>query len=176
MKYLNNWSLFTYSMQSDTGYAPNPFHDICSLNTCKPQIRREANVGDWIVGLKKDRVIFIMEVTKKISMPDYWKLCLTHYPNKIPRQNSNDPTFLCGDCQYDFSGHTPKLLPGFHGQSNIKTDLSGKNTLISENFIYFGSKEKGYQRICSLLQNILMATGSVRPGNLKPTHLIGVYS
>jgi len=141
---MKNWNLFTYAIKHDTGYAPNPFHGICTLNTCKPQIRREADIGDWIVGLKKDRVIFIMEVTNKILMSDYWKLCQTHYPKKIPEQNgmSHDPTLLCGDCQYDFSGHKPKLLHGFHDQANVKTDLSGKNTLLSENFIYLGSKEK----------------------------------
>ena len=141
---MNNWKLFTYAIKYDTGFAPNPFHGICTLNTCKPQIRREADIGDWVVGLKKDRVIFVMEVTKKISMSDYWKLCKTDYPKKIPDQSGipHDPILLCGDCQYDFSGHTLKLLKGLHGQSNVKTDLSGKNTLISENFIYFGSKVK----------------------------------
>lgn len=76
-------------------------------------------------------------------MSDYWKFCKTHYPKKIPKQKgiSRDPTWLCGDCQYDFSGYAPKLLLGFHDQSNMKRDLSGINTLLSENFVYFGSKK-----------------------------------
>jgi len=42
--------LYSYIMTSDSGFAPNPFHDICTLATCKPETRRLAKKGDWILG------------------------------------------------------------------------------------------------------------------------------
>lgn len=42
--------LYRYVMTYDTGLAPNPYHGYCTLALCKPQIRRTAQVGDWIMG------------------------------------------------------------------------------------------------------------------------------
>lgn len=33
--------LFSYIVRWDHGFAPNPFHGICSLATCKPGIRKK---------------------------------------------------------------------------------------------------------------------------------------
>jgi hypothetical protein len=43
-------SLYSYVVRSDSGFAPNPFGEYCTLACCKPQIRKRARVGDWIVG------------------------------------------------------------------------------------------------------------------------------
>jgi len=43
--------LFSYVIREDTGLAPNPFYGVCTLNCCKPDIRRTAEVGDWVAGL-----------------------------------------------------------------------------------------------------------------------------
>jgi hypothetical protein len=37
-------------MIDDTGFAPNPFHDFLTLATCKPDIRKKAQIGDWVLG------------------------------------------------------------------------------------------------------------------------------
>lgn len=42
--------LYSYVITRDYGFAPNPFWNVCSLATCKPQIRQHASVGDWIAG------------------------------------------------------------------------------------------------------------------------------
>ena len=42
--------LFSYILARDFGFAPNPFYSICSLATCKPIIRKKAQIGDWIIG------------------------------------------------------------------------------------------------------------------------------
>ncbi len=135
-----NWHLFTYSIKYDTGYAPNPFYGVCTLNTCKPQIRREANEGDWVVALKRDQVICIMKITKKMTMDEYWHHCSKRLPNKIPPQSGRhrDPFRLVGDCQYDFSSDDVKQLKGIHDLTHMQTDLSGKNALLSKHFVYFG--------------------------------------
>ena len=43
--------LFSYTIPSDDGAAPNPFHGQCTLAICKPSIRRVAKKDDWIAGL-----------------------------------------------------------------------------------------------------------------------------
>ena len=43
--------LYSYIITEDTGFSPNPFWGCCTLADCKPEIRRNAKVGDWIVGL-----------------------------------------------------------------------------------------------------------------------------
>jgi hypothetical protein len=40
--------LFTYVIAEDWGFAPNPFFGVLTLNCCKPQIRQQAEVGDWV--------------------------------------------------------------------------------------------------------------------------------
>ena len=42
---------FAYILAFDSGFAPNPFYGYCTLADCKPKIRKQAQVGDWIIGL-----------------------------------------------------------------------------------------------------------------------------
>lgn len=43
-------TLYSYVVAHDFGFAPNPFDGLCTLATCKPDIRKKAAVGDYIVG------------------------------------------------------------------------------------------------------------------------------
>lgn len=43
-------TVFSYVIEHDLGFAPNPFHGVCTLACCKPQIRKKAEVGDYILG------------------------------------------------------------------------------------------------------------------------------
>jgi hypothetical protein len=137
--------LFSYCIPYDDGAAPNPFWGICTLNICKPVIRRNAEPNDWIVATGSSRhgfekkVVYAMEVTKKLTMKEYYLECLSSYPNKIPDWNSNDMRKKVGDSIYDFSKRTPLVLESVHGLENRKHDLNGKFTLLSTNFYYFGS-------------------------------------
>ena len=42
--------LFSYCLTCDSGAAPNPFWELCTLAICKPVIRRVASIGDWVLG------------------------------------------------------------------------------------------------------------------------------
>lgn len=46
-----NSHLYAYAITRDFGFAPNPFHGVCTLATCKPRIRASANIDDWILGI-----------------------------------------------------------------------------------------------------------------------------
>ncbi len=141
--------LFSYIVRHDDGVAPNPFHGICTLTICKPVIRRTAKVGDWIVGLgsanspignMSGKVIYAMRITEKLILGEYDSFCRAHYPEKIPNWDSNNFKEKVGDCIYDYSDPSnPKIRKSVHNEKNMDKDLRGKNSLISNEFYYFGN-------------------------------------
>jgi len=70
--------IFSYVVEHDLGFAPNPFFGVCSLAACKPQIRRTAAVGDIIIGtgaaLPKltGHLIYWMKVDTITDFNNYW--------------------------------------------------------------------------------------------------------
>ena len=70
--------LYSYVVARDFGFAPNPFYQFCTLGTCKPKIRRRAEIGDWIVGTgsktrnREAYIVFVMKVTEVMSFNCYW--------------------------------------------------------------------------------------------------------
>lgn len=90
--------LYTYRETYDTGFAPNPFLGVLTLANCKPDIRRTAQVGDWVAAftantvsdgkkiiyrgkIGEEKVVWIGRVTKKLTYAEYWK----QYPQKRPK-------------------------------------------------------------------------------------------
>lgn len=71
-------NLYSYVITRDYGFAPNPFWGICSLATCKPQIRQRALKGDWIAGFGganttiAGKMVFLMCVDETCTFDDYW--------------------------------------------------------------------------------------------------------
>ena len=65
--------LYSYVIARDFGFAPNPFYQFCTLGTCKPEIQRRAEIGNWIVGTgsktrnREAYIVFVMQVT--VLMP-----------------------------------------------------------------------------------------------------------
>lgn len=41
----------SYIGAHDFGFASNPFHGVCTLACCKPDIRQVAHVGDLVIGM-----------------------------------------------------------------------------------------------------------------------------
>jgi hypothetical protein len=142
-------TLFSYRIRVDDGAAPNPFWGVCTLVICKPVIRRVAQEGDWIVGTGSadspvgdicDRVVYVMQVTDKISMQEYDAYVHEHLPNKVPHWRSGDPRLMVGDAIYDFSHTPPRVRKSVHDESRRDRDLSGEYALLSEYFYYFGDQ------------------------------------
>lgn len=143
-------SVYLYVVDRDFGFAPNPFHGYCTLATCKPVIRRTAQVGDWVIGMGGCRLdaaghcIFAMHVTKKISFDEYWSDPV--YDEKKPVRNGSKK-MLVGDniyhraseslaWQQEDSHHSKD--DGTADQFNVEQDTSSNNVLISDEFFYFG--------------------------------------
>lgn len=141
--------LFTYTIPVDDGAAPNPFRGMCSLAICKPDIRRVANIRDWVAGLGSKnawsgdlsgRLVYAMKVEEVLSLAEYDRQAPTRWPHRVPNIASLDLSERLGDCIYDFSSGVARQRPGVHGQDNIDKDLRGENVLMSADFYYFGSR------------------------------------
>lgn len=111
--------LFSYVVDHDYGYAPNPYDGYCTLAQCmygknSKNITDKAEPGDWVVGtggVKEvsaghGKIIYVMRLDEKISLASYY------------------------------------LDPRFKGRSdNLSRDRKNKNrnVLISKHFYYFGN-------------------------------------
>lgn len=153
--------LFTYKMTHDTGFAPNPFHGLLTLATCKPGIRKTKKINDWIAGFTSSKInnkdveagklIYLMKLTEIIPISKYWSD--PRFKSKIPQRTSNEMN--AGDNIYkplrgnaessdDFSQIPNKYH--YDTKNNKENhqkkdhDLAGKNVLISDCFYYLGSK------------------------------------
>lgn len=141
---------FSYVVARDYGFAPNPFNGICTLATCKPEIRRIAGPGDWVLGtgsadLKCARhLIYAMKVTEKISFNEYWSN--PKYNCKKPVMNGSLKT-MYGDNIYYYNGQQwiqadshHSLDDGSVNLHNLNRDTKVDAVLISECFFYFGDQ------------------------------------
>ena len=144
--------IYSYVVARDFGFAPNPFHGICTLTTCKPKIRLKAEIGDWIIGTgsKKDemnnKLIYAMRITEKMSIQEYWESdrfsCKKPIKNGSLVQMNGDNIYwrneINNEWQQENSHHS--LEDGVINYLNLNRDLSGRYVLISDYFFYFGSK------------------------------------
>lgn len=129
--------IFRYVVQYDGGSAPNPFGRWCSLAICKPQIRRTAKVGDWIIGLRSksvDHVVYVMRVEERLSFADYWNG--NRFASKRPDKS------LCPDNIYrpDEHGQLTWVENKVHDEGHKEHDLGGQWVLVGREFWYFGDQ------------------------------------
>ena len=158
---------FFYILKWDSGFAPNPFYEFCTLATCKPKIRKQAKVGDWVIGLGsknqnnlnmnfQGRLIYAMQVTEKMTFDDYWrnkKFSEKKYKEKPEKRKYGDNIY----CK-NSKGHLIQKKSFFHkDEENIKKDIRGKNVLISDYFFYFG--EKNIELPNSLKKSVIKTQG-----------------
>ena len=142
-------NVYMYVVDRDFGFAPNPFHNMCTLATCKPDIRRVANVGDWVIGMGGTRLnatgkcIFAMEISKSITFDEYWANPL--YRDKKPLRNGSKK-IIVGDNIYHQNNGVWQQLNSHHSYPdgspnphNIANDTRTNRVLVSNRFFYFGT-------------------------------------
>ena len=143
--------LFVYPITRDLGFAPNPFHGVCSLATCKPKMRKSAVVGDWVLGIAganyrdlRGKCIFLMQVTEKMGFDEYWND--TRFQRKRPVRNGS-LKMLVGDNIYHSDGTGNWTQENSHhsnadgttNERNLNRDTgSTDRVLLSDHFLYFG--------------------------------------
>lgn len=133
-----------YVMMRDTGFAPNPFHDWCTLFGCTPnKVDAQLARGDYIVGVfksrKPPRLVYIMEVSETLEYDDYYND--RRFDKKKPRRNGtwqeragNNIYYLDGSGEY---AQDPNAC--FHTtNARIKQDKQHPVVFAGRNFAYFG--------------------------------------
>lgn len=146
--------LFSYKITRDFGFAPNPFHGICTLATCKPNIRSSANVGDIIVGCGSTanqlpgHVICALRVTEKCTFQEYWED--ERFRSKRPyfrggiAQAYGDNIYHRGrDGEWIQERSHHSYADGSLNPLNLDRDTGrSEMVLLSEDFAYFGRQAK----------------------------------
>jgi hypothetical protein len=146
-------SLYSYVVRYDSGFAPNPFGGYCTLATCKPGIRRTAQIGDWLIGTgsseKKVRrgghVVYAMCVEEALSTADYWQD--ERFRSKRPKIPGSWK-MACGDNIYQpLEDGTFHQLDSYHsnddGTLKVKhrsRDTAVQRILVSRRFVFFGAE------------------------------------
>ncbi len=142
--------IYMYVVARDFGFAPNPFHGVCTLATCKPKIRSVAREGDWVVGMGGEglaatgKCIYFMQVTGAMSFNDYWSH--PDFKCKRPARNGSRMAMLgdniyhreCeGDAWTQENSHHSRA-DGSPERWNVENDTRTDRILYSTHFVYFG--------------------------------------
>lgn len=140
-----------YVVARDFGFAPNPFHGVCTLATCKPKIRGPAKPGDWVVGMggqqldATGRCVYFMKVTDKMTFNEYWNA--PQFKGKRPVRNGSRKVMLGDNIYHRDDDNDPWTQEDSHHSKpdgspewwNVETDTGADSVLISTRFVYFGS-------------------------------------
>ncbi|MBS7458320.1 hypothetical protein [Coralloluteibacterium stylophorae] len=146
--------IHSYVVRYDSGFAPNPFYGYCTLATCKPNIRRSADIGDWVVGSGSNdrtvrrggRLVYAMRVTEAMTFDEYGADPRFEY--KKPYRNGSRKQ-SCGDNIYfrAVPGAAWQQRDSFHSRLNgtlnpdhVARDTGVNRVLISNDFVYFGGE------------------------------------
>jgi hypothetical protein len=145
-------SLYSYVVRYDSGFAPNPFYGFCTLATCKPNIRRYAKIGDWLLGSgsgdkkvgRAGHLVYAMRVSEALSFDEYDAdprfIRKRPYRTGSRRQSCGDNIYfrnaLPGPWSQRDSFHS--LPDGSVNPKHVGRDTSVNRVLISNDFIYFG--------------------------------------
>ena len=142
-------TVFSYIVRYDFGFAPNPFHGMCTLATCKQEIRVKAKLDDWVIGTGSrtngggGRIVYAMHVDEIVDFDTYWND--PRFGPKIPtmrgsrKQAYGDNIYHrgpSGDWIQADSRHS--LADGSPNPGHIARDTKADAVLIGREFVYFG--------------------------------------
>ena len=146
-------SLFSYVVRYDSGFAPNPFHGLCTLATCKPGIRAHANIGDWVVGTasggppvrRAGYLVYAMRVSEIVTTSQYW--CDPRFREKRPDMHHNWVA-ASGDNIYQPLGQGKwRQLNSYHTENDgrpnahhVRRDTGVERILVSRDYVYYGGE------------------------------------
>lgn len=149
--------IYSYVVHHDYGLAPNPFGKYCTLTVCKTKIRKSNNlqIGDWIIGTGSKNIeditgqkcinhlIYAMKVSEKILIEDYWNDERFQYKKPIINGSlssmyGDNIYFKNEDGTWGQINSAHSKHDGILNEGHLETDTSGKFSIISEEFYYFG--------------------------------------
>ena len=126
--------IFSYVITHDSGFAPNPFCGFLTLATCKPQIRKQARVGDFIVGtgsaatVGNHTLVYATQITQVIPIEDYG----TQPQYEIKRPSVHGDWWRKHRDNIYFKAHDEwkQRRNIHHSKDDMDHDLSGRNVLV----------------------------------------------
>lgn len=146
--------IYSYVVRYDSGFAPNPFYGNCTLATCKPDIRRVAKVGDWVVGSgSNDRkvrrgghLVYAMRITEAVTFDEY--SCDPRFEAKKPfrcgsrKQSCGDNIYFRAspDAPWQQRDSFHSRVDGSLNPDHVRRDTGVDRVLISNDFVYFGGE------------------------------------
>lgn len=182
----NPMSLFSYVVRYDSGFAPNPFYDFCTLATCKPDIRRAAAVGDWIVGCGSAAkevnlggcLVYAMQVSEILSFRDY--STDRRFDRKKPfrcgsrKQSCGDNIYVrnADDSGWDQRDSFHSLPNGLANGQHIQRDTGVDKVLISNNFVYFGGEGPAFPNVLRSFNDIDVCKSGIGRKRIEDKELI----
>ncbi len=166
MVHAKKMKVYSYVVARDFGFAPNPFHEFCTLATCKPVIRKNAEIEDIIIGIGSraqgsaysGRMIYAMIVSEILTYDQYW--IDSRFQDKKPYMGGSKMQ-MYGDNIYHTSSETGIMVQEFSHHSNedgttnynnYNRDVPGEKVLIANQFWYYGNLaiEVPFALICLL--------------------------
>ncbi len=142
--------VYSYIVRYDIGFAPNPYFGVCTLATCKPKIRKKAEVGDWVVGFgsvenkRSGQLVFGMQVDETLTYDEYWKdpRFQAKKPNRSGsvRQQYGDNVYHSVDGTSDWVQEDGRHSwdDGSTNLGHLERDTSAPRVLLSKRFAYYG--------------------------------------
>ena len=139
---------FSYVVKRDYGFAPNPFYGFLTLATCKPLIRKNAEIGDFIIGNSPSnlgsKLVYMAKVSEIITFDEYWTnsrfLCKRPIMNGSIKKLYGDNIYHHaedGTWMQENSHHS--LKDGSINKENLDRDTSHTDrVLIANDYFYFG--------------------------------------
>jgi hypothetical protein len=141
--------MYSYVIPRDYGFAPNPYFNYCTLATCKPAIRKYAQVGDWIAAygaantMIYEKLVMLMRVEETLTFDQYWDD--DRFKSKRPVFNKG-VIHMYGDNIYHHDGENWKQELSHHSMAdgstnyiNLNKDTGTNRVLIATEFWYFGN-------------------------------------
>lgn len=141
--------LYSYVIPRDFGFAPNPYFGYCTLATCKPRIRKGAQIGDWVAAygsastMFREKLVVLMRVGETMIFDEYWDdmrfRCKRPVFTKGVMHMYGDNIYhhVNGEWFQELSHHS--MLDGSINYTNLNRDTQTDRVLIAEEFYYFGN-------------------------------------
>ena len=135
--------LYTYIVTEDTGLAPNPFFQWCTLAVGLPnRMHIRAYKGDWIAGFfhqfQHYQLLYVMEVERRLTLRDYFYH--SDFDCKKPDIQGTDEQ-KCGDNFYSFENDSWIQYETLYHRGNqyLKKDTRyNPPVFASRKYWYFG--------------------------------------
>lgn len=126
-------------MTTDSGFAPNVTGGICTMATCKPRIRSDADVGDLVLGTPsrsagEERIIHLTRVSETLTYDEYYHD--ERFQMKRPENDTNgDNIYYLEDDVIQQDAKTNH----HQSTSNRQRDLNTDRVLIGKTYWYFAN-------------------------------------